>query len=350
MKLFIIIFTSLNQIKMKSFNLVLVLIMAFSFQNVNAQTDDQMKLENLKAYLTYLKDNIQSMRYYTDSVKVLSMLDQMDAIAYNMEDEINKIVVPEVEAQQTVIETTEEVPAYEATEEVVNNMPEMDSQDGQDGQDGGIGISKYMPFKKKFNTGLKIEFGVNTLLNNADEAAGIIYPEINTGGSWYWDFGLVRSARLGGKDSKVALNYGISYLKNRFKLDNDVRLTTNSEGSPEFIEIQNVKDNSKLNIGYLNIPIGFTFSLSKKTKLELGGYAGYRVHTVQKNHLKVNGENIYEQRCARHELNNWIYGATASLDISGFNLIARYNFSKLFNDNPRYDYNTIMIGTSVSLF
>jgi len=335
---------------MKSINLVLAFIMAFSLQNVNAQTDDQMKLENLKAYLTYLKDNIQSMRYYTDSVKVLGMLDQMDAIAYSMEDEINKIVLPEAEVQQTVIETTEEVPAYETTEEVVNNMPEMDPQDGQDGQEGGIGISKYMPFKKKFNTGLKIEFGVNTLLNNADEIAGNIYPEINTGGSWYWDFGLVRSARLGGKDSKVALNYGISYLKNRFKLDNDVRLTTNDAGFPEFVNIENVKDNSKLNIGYLNIPLSFTFSLSKKTKLELGGYAGYRVHTVQKNHFKVDGENIHEQRYARHQLNNWIYGATASLDISGFNLIARYNFSKLFNDNPRYDYNTFMIGTSVSLF
>jgi hypothetical protein len=336
---------------MKHVNLFLGIIFAFSFNNVKAQSDDQLKLENLKYYLASLKDNVQSMRYYTDSTKVLSLLDQIEVITANVEAEVEKIVVPESEMPQTTIETTEgdEVPIFEEEAVEVENYPDV-MNNGDNGQDGGIGLSKYMPFKKKFNTNLKIEFGVNSLLNNLDEVAGITYPEINTGGSWYWDFALVRSARLGGKDSKVALNYGISFLKNRFKLENDVLLTTNASGNPAFINIENVKENPKLNVGYLNIPLSFTFALSKKSKLELGGYAGYRVHTVQKNHLKVGKENIHEQRYARHELNNWVYGAKASIDISGFRLVGRYNFSKLFNDNPSYDYNTFMIGTSVSLF
>lgn len=336
---------------MKQILLSFSILMLVSFNTLKAQTDDQMKLDNLKYYLTSLKDNVESMRYYTDSTNVLNLLDQIAVLNANLEEEINKVVIPLIEIPQTTIETSEieEVPTMEDLPQSNENFPENEGEGTQSSQDG-FGISKYMPFKKKFNTNLKIEFGINSLLNNLDEVAGITYPEINTGGSWYWDFGLVRSARLGGKDSKVALSYGISFLKTRFKLENDVLLTTNESGNPQFITIQNVKENPKLNVGYLNIPIGFTFALSKKTKLELGGYAGYRVHTVQKNHLKVDKENIHEQRYARHELNNWVYGAKVSLDISGFHLVGRYNFSKLFNDNPTYDYNTFMVGTSVSLF
>lgn len=335
---------------MKHFKLIFTLVMVSTFNIINAQSDDQMKLDNLKYYLTSLKDNLESMRYYTDSIKVLELIDQMQVLAANVEEEVNKVVLPESEMLQTTIETVEEEQAisYEDVPATDENYPDYNSS--EDKSMDGIGISKFMPFKKKFNTTLKIEFGVNSLLNNIDEVAGNIYPEINTGGSWYWDFALVRSARIGGKDSKVALNYGISYLKNRFKLDNDVLLTTNEAGNPAFVSIENVKENPKLNVGYLNIPLSFTFALSKKTKLDIGGYAGYRVHTVQKNHLKVGKENIHEQRYARHELNNWVYGAKASIDISGFHLVGRYNFSKLFNDNPTYDYNTFMIGTAISLF
>jgi hypothetical protein len=335
---------------MKRFKLIFSVILVFSINALSAQSDDQMKLENLKYYLTSLKDNIESMRYYTDSVKVLELLDQLEVLAANVEVEVNKVSLPESENYQTTIETYEDEnnTSYEDTTNYNNDYTDFSTF--EDNVQDGIGLSKYMPFKKKFNTNLKIEFGINSLNNNIDEIAGINYPEINTGGSWYWDFGLVRSARLGGKESKVALNYGISFLKNRYKLENDVLLTTNVNGNPEFIEIQNTKDNPKLNVGYLNVPLSLTFALSKKTKLEIGGYAGYRVHTVQKNHLKIGKENIHEQRYARHELNNWMYGAKVSLDISGFHLIGRYNFSKLFNDNPSYDYNTFMIGTGISLF
>ena len=331
---------------MKQLNFLFTILIATISINLQAQSDDQAKLENLKYYLTSVKDNVQSMRYYTDSVKIISLLDQIDALTTQVEAEVNTIVVP-VEDMPEFIDTPEgetvevpEMPEPESTNPAMNeeNM-------GQD----GIAISKYMPFKKKFNTSLKIEFGINTLLSG-DKVAGTLYPEINTGGSWYWDFGLMRSVTLGGKESKVAFNYGLSYLKNRFKIENDVRLASNADNQPEFIPVENAKCNPKLNIGYLNVPLGFTFALSRKTKLELGGYVGYRIHTVQKNHLKVGTESIYEARSARYHLNNWLYGATASIDISGFNLIARYNFSKLFKDNPNFDYNTIMIGTSMNLF
>jgi Outer membrane protein beta-barrel domain len=335
---------------MKQFIFTCILSLFGITYTVNAQESDYEKLENLKYYLSSLKDNAQSMRYYTDSTKIISLLDQLDVITTALENELNTIALPEPE----IVEVMPEVEAP-TTDETNDNMgdsstwPEMNDESQNDDSNDNLGISKYMPFKNKFNTSFEIQFGINALQQGNAAPSGILSPEINPGGSWYWDFALTRRARLGGKNSKVALNYGISYLKNRFKLENDLRLTA-VDGVPVFQEVADLKDNPKLNIGYLNVPLSLTFSLSKKTKLKVGGYVGYRVHTVQKFQLKTQNEKINEQRYAGYELNDWMYGATASLDIAGFDLIARYNFSKVFKDNPNYDFNTFMIGTSVSLF
>ena len=334
---------------MKKVNLLLSALFVLFSLMVNAQSEEQIRLDNLRYYLASIKDYNLSMRYYTDSVKIINLLDQMDAITASLEEELNNIVIPETIIEQTFPDTI--VPEDESKIETQDVFTWNDTEVKTENEnESGIGLSKYMPFKKKFNTNLKIEFGINSLHQITDAPNGILSPEINTSGSWYWDFGLTRRARLGGKDSKVAINYGISFLKNRFKIENDLRLTINADKNPEFVGVPDAKDNPKLNVGYLNIPLSLNFSLSKKTKLELGGYAGYRIHTVQKFHLKTSSETIHENRYAGYNLNNWIYGATAGLDISGFDLIVRYNFSKLFKDNPNYDFNTFMIGTSVSLF
>ena len=334
---------------MKKVNLLLSALFVLFSLMVNAQSEEQIRLDNLRYYLASIKDYNLSMRYYTDSVKIINLLDQMDAITASLEEELNNIVIPETIIEQTFPDTI--VPEDESKIETQDVFTWSDTEVKTENEnESGIGLSKYMPFKKKFNTNLKIEFGINSLHQITDAPNGILSPEINTSGSWYWDFGLTRRARLGGKESKVAINYGISFLKNRFKIENDLRLTINADKNPEFVGVPDAKDNPKLNVGYLNIPLSLNFSLSKKTKLELGGYAGYRIHTVQKFHLKTSSETIHENRYAGYNLNNWIYGATAGLDISGFDLIVRYNFSKLFKDNPNYDFNTFMIGTSVSLF
>lgn len=334
---------------MKKVNLLLSALFVLFSLMVNAQSEEQIRLDNLRYYLASIKDYNLSMRYYTDSVKIINLLDQMDAITTSLEEELNNIVIPETIIEQTFPDTI--VPEDESKIETQDVFTWSDTEVKTENEnESGIGLSKYMPFKKKFNTNLKIEFGINSLHQITDAPNGILSPEINTSGSWYWDFGLTRRARLGGKDSKVAINYGISFLKNRFKIENDLRLTINADKNPEFVGVPDAKDNPKLNVGYLNIPLSLNFSLSKKTKLELGGYAGYRIHTVQKFHLKTSSETIHENRYAGYNLNKWIYGATAGLDISGFDLIVRYNFSKLFKDNPNYDFNTFMIGTSVSLF
>ncbi|MFZ1749656.1 MAG: hypothetical protein WAU01_05675, partial [Saprospiraceae bacterium] len=283
---------------MKSFKtLVSLLCIAFTALTLSAQVEEQMKLDNLRYYLSSIKDNIQNMRYYADSAQMLLLLDRMEALTIDVDDELNKIVIPEPEAVEDMTETMD-TPASTTLEDT-NSDYNTDVDMSSDNQASGIGISKFIPFGKKMNTSLFVEFGINALHSKKDITPSVLAPEINTAGSWYWHFGLKRTARIGGSNSKVAFNYGVSYLINRLTFENDVRLSTNASNQPEFVHVPNVKDNPKLNIGYINIPLTFSFSLSKKTKLHLGGYAGYRIHTVQKLRLKVPNETIHEHIYAR---------------------------------------------------
>jgi len=346
----IILFLTIKTNEMKKVTFLLFSLIIFLATILPAQTDDQAKLDNLNYYLSSIKDYSQSMRYYTDSTKILSLLDQLDNISSLLQEELNNIVIPSEQPIEPVLQDTTTWPTEQPSETLDNNPWNTGDVKDSDNDEGGIGVSKFMPFKNKSNTNFKISFGINSLFKGADVPSSILEPEINTAGSWYWDFALTRRARIGGKDSKVAINYGISFLKNRFKIENDLRLISNLAKNPEFVAVPEAKSNPKLNVGYINVPLNIHFALSKKTKLELGGYAGYRIHTVQKFQLKTSQETIHENRYAGYNLNNWIYGTTASLDISGFDIIFRYTFSKLFKDNPNYDYNTFMIGTSFSLF
>lgn len=317
-----------------------------------SQNDAQNKLDNLKYYASVIREYSQTMRYYADSARILQLLDQMDEITISLEDEINKIVIPE---EQDVADNPEEKAKDQNTEtnkpeNTDSNLDQMPKYEDYEKESSGSTLSKMLPFKNKFNTSIKFQFGINSLIKSIEPSAAILSPDIQPGGSWYWDIALVRKARLGGSDSKVAFNYGIGYLRNRFKIENDLRLVSNTQNKPEFVALADVKDHPRIGIGFINIPLSFTYAISKKVKLEAGGYLGYRVSTTQNISLKNNKELIEEHRRASYNLNNWVYGTQFALEVSGFDLIFRYNMSKLFKDSSVHDLNTWMVGTSFSLF
>lgn len=311
-----------------------------------SQSEDHDKLNNLKYFNSMVKDNIENMRYYTDSVSVVEILDQMEGLSTRLDGEFDKVKLPEVEI---IIETDsdgiveiEEIKEEEWMQEQdwMQETPDMDD-------DAGMGVSQFIPFGKKINTKAKIDVGVNLWMNQNDNQ-GVLTPEVNTGRSWYWEFGVFNQNRLGSKKSKIAINYGLSYLINRFTFSNDVRLTS-MDDNPLFIEAENLTRGPKLNLGFLTVPVSFKIAASKSFSVEIGGYAGYRVHAVQKFQIRRNNEDIRELVYARHQLNNWMYGGSLNLRIKGINLSAKYNFSNVFNDNDLYDFRTLMLGTSFRL-
>jgi len=313
-----------------------------SIISVQAQSEDHEKLDNLRYFNMSIKDNVESMRYYTDSAGVILILDQMEVLTSQLDKEFEKVVLPEMpEPQEELFDGSNEEDYYSDTYDF-----SIESSDS--GNDEGLGVAKFIPFGNKIKTKFKIEFGVNLLLDQA-ESTNILKPDVNSGRSWFWELGLYNQSRLGSKESKFAINYGVSYLINRFTFDNDVRLTTDLVNRPLFIDIADLTKGPKFNIGYLTIPLSLKIALAKKSSIEIGGYAGYRVHTVQKFQSRMNEEDIKSSVYARHQLNNWVYGTSASLRVKGFTLLAKYNLSNVFRDADNYDFRTLMIGTAIKL-
>lgn len=312
-----------------------------------AQNEEQAKLDNLRYYLSSIRDNSQAMRYYTDSAKVLDLLERLDMVTNEIESELNKFVIPDVVAE-TPPAMPDTMPAEPPAQEEPSYGMDYPSGENEDQNEGGSSpLSKVMPFKIKLKTSLRLQFGINSLYRDFERPSGT-NPEIRTGSSWYTELALIRSSKLGGKKSKVNLQYGLGYLVNRFSFENDVRLTRQDD-NPVFVNIENAKSNPRLSIGYLNIPLGLRIDIGKKSGIEIGGYGGLRVSTMQKVSLKEGYESIEEHRHSGYLLRNFIYGASAGIDVSGFRLVGRYNFTNLFRDNPNYEYNTWMIGTYFKL-
>ncbi|MFZ1705917.1 MAG: outer membrane beta-barrel protein [Saprospiraceae bacterium] len=315
---------------------------------VYGQSDEIVQHENLVYYNSSIKEYLMYMKENTQDPEILDLINSMEKYNLVLEEKLANVVLPEsAEMEEEFID--ESMPEEDMEEDIQEDMeqygmPEEDMQEGMEEDFESFGMNRFMPFKKKFKTSFEIQVGINNIHKNS-VSANANDPEIYTPSSWYWEFGLLTKNRLGSKKSKVALSYGLSYLINRFSMDNDLRLDV-INNQPEFVEIDNVKNNPKLNIGYLNIPLALDFKLSKGFQCSLGGFVGYRVMTKQKLETKPNFERIEEERFANYKLNNWLYGAKVSLGLKGFNIVGRYCFNNLFRDNDNYDFNTFMIGTS----
>ena len=320
---------------------LIVIVLAFPLGLV-AQNDAISNHENLVYYNSSVKDYLSYMRDLTNDQEKLALIDSM--IKYNllMEENLNNTVLPEYDATE---EQMEEMPSDSTWDYGMEN-PEYESEDMEEDYKS-FGMNKFIPFKNKIKTKFEIQFGVNNIHINAI-SQNAIEPEVHTPASWFWEFGLLTNNRIGKKNSKVALSYGFSYLINRFSMDNDVRLDV-INNQPQFVEVAGAKRNPKLNIGYITVPLALDFKFSKGFQCSIGGFAGYRVHTVQKLETKPGYERIEEERFANYRLNNWTYGAKFSVGLRGFNLVGRYCFSNLFRETTPYDMNVFMIGTSLRI-
>lgn len=321
-----------------------ILILAFPFI-LKSQNEEIAKHENLVYYNSSIKDYLNYMKEYTEDPEKLALIDSMMKYSLIMEENLNNTVLPEYTEAEDSDEIIEEMPSDSSYNYDFEN-PEEPAEEPDDEYDS-FGMNKFMPFKNKIKTKFDIQFGINNLVKNS-VGFDSKEPEVYTPSSWYWEFGLLTKNRLGGKKSKAALSYGFSYLINRFSMDNDVRLAVVNE-QPEFVTVDGAKKNPKLNIGYITIPLAIDFKFSKGFQCSIGGFAGYRVHTVQKLETKPGYERIEEQRYANYKLNNWTYGAKVSIGLRGFNLVGRYCFNNLFRDNPIYDMNVFMIGTALRM-
>lgn len=324
-------------------NLICLLLTVFYLTAAVSQ-EQQEKISTQLYYLQEARANLSYAKNYADSTYVNNLLDSLDVtisqlIAYIEAIPVETVAI-EAPTDEMPADTTpteyQEFPEYpEATND---GVPDVYNQNEDNGS-GNPFIDKYNPFKK-MKSKFVIETGINNFFMQLSTTGN--EPIINSGSSWFWNFGLIKQIPL---SRKVRLDAGITYLRNRFRFSNDLRLSADGAG-PSFVNVGNAAEDPKLIAHYFTLPITFQIKLSKTLHIDFGGYAGYNVGAQQKLALKIGDEEVAENRSGSYGLNKWMYGVRGGIGIGGFDVFAQYNLSNFFESNLKYDYKVYMIGTT----
>ncbi len=314
----------------------LLLICCFTYGQSNSE-----KVNNLKFYLSQIKDNLYFARQYADSSKMLAHLDSIETQTTKAEDFANAIII----VADTIIEPSD---AYINPSSDYNENNEDGDYSGKTKKgdlevpEGNPMIDKINPFKKT-KTSFIIETGIN---NFHIESSNAKDAKVNPGSSWYWNFALIKQIYI---SKGMDFNFGFAFQRNRFNFSNDVALSNVTENLSVFETVANVKNDPKLIVDYLNIPLMFKFKFSKNFNFFIGGLVGYRIGTRQELNLKLGTVEIEEVRKNPYGLNNWNYAIKGGISLNKFHLIGQYQLSNLFESKTNYTYHTFMIGTMIKI-
>lgn len=298
------------------------------------------KVNNLRFYLSQIKDNLYFAREYADSAKMIALLDSIEVQVNRAQDQVNAYTI----VADTIIEPSDAYSGDDNNEEY-NEDGDISSKTKKgdfEMPESNPMMDKINPFKKT-KTSFIIETGINNFIiknSNAQDA------KVNTGGSWYWSFTLMKQVYL---SKGFDLNFGFNFQRNRFRFTNDVALTNVDENTAVFENVANVKSDPKLIVEYLNLPLMAKIKFSKHFNFYVGGLAGYRVGTRQELDLKIGTVEVEEVRKSAYGLNNWNFAIKGGFGINKLYLIGQYQLSNLFDSKSNYNYNTFMIGTMLKI-
>lgn len=292
-----------------------------------------------KENLSYITSNEAGPSFSADSLFIVNLFAQIDSLTYLAEQRAENIIVPEEVMDSRAYENNDEMPT-DTTDPYAEREYKSDFENKDEDSFGNPMVDQINPLKKQ-KTKFVIETGINNFIiadNNQDNA------EVAPGQSWFWSYGLMKQIS---KSKSAVIEVGITYMKNRFTFDNNVLLTNNnSDAIPvDFDEINSAK-NTKLHVGYIQVPLNFKFNLGKSYYANIGGYGGYRIFTIQKAEYTNGTEEIKEERSDSYGLNNWVYGGRAGVGFKTWDIFFNYNFSNLFKKDDNYKYNIYSIGTS----
>ena len=322
--------------------ITILLILGFKLFCLS-QTNTAEKVSFMQEYLNNIRTNLFDLRSLTDSANTLALIDSLDRLVEKVDLAVNQIEVPVTETIAVETET---------------KIADLPDEGGEAMEDKVVEYKKKPPMNLDFpnvgkfdqlsmlKTKLYFNFGLNGLHHPGSLAPGN-GPEINTTRSWFWAIGFKRPISLSKGSDRLRLYYGLDYLGNSYSVENGVRLYNNSDNKPDFEKVDSLSNNNLLNVGYIRLPLEFSFQLSKKFKVGVGVFAGYRVRSVQKFKFRKNNENIEEFRYGKFGLNDFLYGTQLAVGYGRFNLIGTYNFSNVLKSGAAHHYNPYTLGVSL---
>lgn len=183
--------------------------------------------------------------------------------------------------------------------------------------------------------------------NNAiQEGRSFNDSDYKFGGSRFLELGWAWRTPLFKNSNFVRFRYGFSFQINNLKPTGN-RIFVDNAGQTTLEEFDFDLDKSKLKFTNLVVPIHFEFgpsrkierenytrySIRKKFKIGLGGYAGFNIGSRQKLIYDDGSERIKQKIKGDFNMNNLVYGLSTYIAWGSTGLYLKYDLSELFDDN-----------------
>ncbi|NQX77869.1 hypothetical protein [Gilvibacter sp.] len=207
----------------------------------------------------------------------------------------------------------------------------------------------YTPKERKYDrrttSDLVLAFGLNNAITEGESFGD---TDFKIAGSRFFELGWAWKTRVFKNSNWLRFKYGFSFQFNGLKLTDD-RFFEDTGTETVVREFGASLDKSKLRNDYLVFPMHFEFGPSRKIEKEnyfrystrnklkvgLGGYAGFRLRTVQKLRFDgPDGNEVEQKQTGNFNTNNFAYGLSGYIGWTGMALYVKYDLNPIFKDNP----------------
>lgn len=221
------------------------------------------------------------------------------------------------------------------------------------GIDFGEGKRK-RKYDRRTTSDLVLAFGLNNVITDGESFGD---TDFKIAGSRFFELGWAWKTRVFKESNWLRFKYGFSFQFNGLKLTDD-RFFVDTGAMTEVVDFGANLDKSKLRNDYLVFPAHFEFGPSRKIegdnyfrystrnklKIGLGGYAGFRLRTVQKLRFDgPDGNEVEQKQVGNFNTNNFIYGLSGYIGWTGMALYVKYDLNPIFKDNA-IDQRNISLG------
>ncbi|WP_340200163.1 hypothetical protein [Ascidiimonas sp. W6] len=322
---------------MKQLSIVVVLI-ALLFSNFKAQAQDKTaKIQSLETKIEAItKEEREGLK---QEVKAINQ--RFDKGELSLE-EAQKL--KETAAEKRVINI--EVRTARLKEEISNLKQETDAEfSDEDDNNYYFHIVKKRKNRhyNRTDSQLVLAVGFNNVVSEGESFGDSDYK---FGGSRFLEIGWAWRTPLLKESNFIRFRYGISFQINNLK-PTDNRIFVNQNGETVLENFPLDLDKSKLKFTNLVVPVHFEFgpsrvikrenykrySIRKKFKIGLGGYAGFNIGTRQKLIYDDGGERVKEKIKGDFNTSNLVYGLSSYIAWGSTGLYLKYDLSPLFDDN-----------------
>ncbi|RKF03792.1 F0F1-type ATP synthase membrane subunit b/b' [Tenacibaculum lutimaris] len=200
--------------------------------------------------------------------------------------------------------------------------------------------------KKRTTSQIVFALGVNNVLTN-NEFSSLNDSEYKFWQSHFYELGFTFKTRFTKEPSKTYFKYGVSFLWNNLRAENNRYHVVNGDETNLSIHPDQLSE-SRLRHVQMTFPMHLEFDFSKNKKysdgevvdrthkafrLGVGGFFGFKLGTRQYlEYRNAQGVMIEEVQKDNFNMNTINYGLSAFVAYKGYGLYAKYDLNPLFKD------------------